>query len=367
MKFTCNKTAFAQTFNVAAATAAVNDIKNVFQNIKLKAENGHLIFMASDLDNSVRLQLDGVNVQEPGSTILPKDLLKEILQVCRDNEILVESRGNQLSLFDGRYCDIPTIDPDNFPDIELIEADEYHEITADTLRQLITRTKYATERENTKYALSGVLIEMTEGRFAGISTDSRRMTNQESTANQVGNLTTENESIVSLGTLDIAERIFSGEEKIRCVIREGRIHFLWGNSMLRGRLIQGRFPRWRNMFPTDDKIKDFVHVDFLAGPLTQLIREAKIPRTVNQPALLFQFSTGRLVLTAQGSERGQSLLSMPINYDAEPLDLKFEPTFILDFLKILNPETQVELYLNDNSAALFKTSDGYRYLVMPMS
>lgn len=367
MKFTCNKNAFAQMFNVAAATAAVKDIKNVFQNVKLRAAEGCLIFMASDLDNSVRLQLDGANVQEPGAVILPKDLVKEVLQVCRDNEISMESQGNQLTLFNGRYSDIPTIDPDNFPDIELIEPEEYHETTASTLRELIARTKFATEHENTKYSLSGVLIEMTEGRIAAISTDGRRMTNQESTATQVGSFTTEGSSIASLVTFEIAERIFSGDEKIRCAIRDGRINFFWGKSMLRGRLINGRFPRWRNLVPEDDKLVDYTRVDFLAGPLTQLIREAKVPRTEKQPGVMFKFSSGRLELSAHGNERGQSQLTMPVNYSAEPFDLKLEPTFVLDFLKVLNPETQVELYMNGDNAILFKTADGYRYLVMPMS
>jgi DNA polymerase-3 subunit beta len=59
---------------------------------------------------------------------------------------------------------------------------------------------------------------------------------------------------------------------------------------------------------------------------------------------------------------------MPIAYDGENVTVTFDPKFVADFLRVLDPSAQVALNLIDgNSAAVFKAEDNYSYVVMPLA
>jgi DNA polymerase-3 subunit beta len=59
---------------------------------------------------------------------------------------------------------------------------------------------------------------------------------------------------------------------------------------------------------------------------------------------------------------------MPISYDDEEIIIQFDPRYVADFLRVLSPEQQITLSLiDDENAAVFRTTDGYTYVVMPLS
>jgi DNA polymerase-3 subunit beta len=59
---------------------------------------------------------------------------------------------------------------------------------------------------------------------------------------------------------------------------------------------------------------------------------------------------------------------LPISYDGPEVKINFDPRFVADFLKVLEPEQTLTVELIDSeSAALFRTQDGYTYIVMPLS
>ena len=52
----------------------------------------------------------------------------------------------------------------------------------------------------------------------------------------------------------------------------------------------------------------------------------------------------------------------------EEIVVTFDPQFIADFLKVLDPASQVTLKLiNANSAAVFTADENYTYVVMPLA
>ena len=65
---------------------------------------------------------------------------------------------------------------------------------------------------------------------------------------------------------------------------------------------------------------------------------------------------------------GESKIELPIAYDGAELVITFDPRYVADFLRVLEPEQPLKLELVDSeSAAVFRTEDGYTYIVMPLS
>src|SRR6202011_1260363 len=66
-------------------------------------------------------------------------------------------------------------DPDLFPEVPDFAATSYHAVAAADLRKLIRRTIFATDVESTRYALGGVLVELTAETITMVGTDGRRL------------------------------------------------------------------------------------------------------------------------------------------------------------------------------------------------
>ena len=59
---------------------------------------------------------------------------------------------------------------------------------------------------------------------------------------------------------------------------------------------------------------------------------------------------------------------MPINYEGKPVEITFDPRYLSDALKTLDDAAEVTAELIDaKNAAVFKTDDGYTYVVMPLT
>ncbi|MGL4462313.1 MAG: DNA polymerase III subunit beta, partial [Planctomycetia bacterium] len=82
----------------------------------------------------------------------------------------------------------------------------------------------------------------------------------------------------------------------------------------------------------------------------------------------FHFADGTLTLESIASDLGSSEVKLPIAYDAEPMQVTFDPQFLIDALRVLEPTEQVSLELTDKrKASLLRTADQYVYVVMPLT
>ncbi len=80
------------------------------------------------------------------------------------------------------------------------------------------------------------------------------------------------------------------------------------------------------------------------------------------------FDSGTLTLKSSASDIGTSKVELPISFDGNKIDITFDPKYVADFLRVLDPTGQISLNLIDsNSAAVFKSDDTYTYVVMPLA
>ena len=78
-------------------------------------------------------------------------------------------------------------DANLFPEVPDFAAISYHVVAAADLKKLIRRTIFATDVESTRYALGGVLVELTAESIAMIGTDGRRLARMSAPAESENN------------------------------------------------------------------------------------------------------------------------------------------------------------------------------------
>ena len=372
MKITCNSEKFAAKFNLAAAYVATRDVKTVLQDVKMDVKADHVIFSATDTETSIRIVLRDIEIGSEGAVIIPSRLMKNILQAAKAENIEFELNGDILEIHVGTaFYEIPTLDVSDFPEISPFAGEAYHEVVGADLQKNISRTTFATDMENNKYALSGVFFELTDGGIDTVSTDGRRLTHQRGKAVSHGGHQTENGAIVPLKALNAVEKAINevgAETTIKIAVEGGKITFVTANDeiMITSRLVDGRFPAWRKIIPEKT---DRVRADVPLNDFQLAVQQMKIMTTESQPGILLNFKPGELVISASGNNSGKSSKPVVIAYDQREIQTKLDPNFLVDFLRCFSGVTNLSIYLKEESSVLFESQqdDDYAYILMPLA
>lgn len=364
MKFSCERDKFATAFQLVSSVAAVRDVKPVLQNVKVKADTNGVLMQATDSEIGIRLLLEECEVLDKGEAVLPTKHMRRILQESSETTLQIES-GRDKTLVSGvrsRFT-LATQPPDEFPDVEEFAATAYHEIPAGILREMIRRTAFATDTDNAKYALGGVLFELTEDKAAAVATDGRRLAFQEGSAQCINEHVVENAIFPSRALMLIERALGADEERVKITVSPNRALFHCGRIVFFTRLVEGRFPRWRNIIPDPE---DKTQVDILTGALFSAVRQAAVVTSEKQPGVVFTFENGKMELQAHGAEIGDSSVEAPIAYDGPRLELKLDPKYLIEFLRVLDAEKNLSLFLDSSQPIAIRTDDGYVYVIMPL-
>ena len=155
------------------------------------------------------------------------------------------------------------------------------------------------------------------------------------------------------------------DAKVQLAVRANDLLFKLETGVFYTRLVEGRFPKWRDVLP---KRQESIRVDIPIGPMYSALRQAAIVSSDESRGVDFTFKDGSLVLSNSTAEVGQSRIEMPVAFDADELTITLDHRYLADFLKVLKPDKTFTFDLeNSEQAAYCETDDDYGYVIMPLS
>lgn len=369
MKILCQRDKLSEAFQIAGMFAPGRSPKTILQNVKLTVSKEGGVLQATDMEVGVRVSLEGIEVEKPGSAVLPVANFGSILRESNDEKLALEadSRGT-IVRGDRSEFKMPSSDPDEFPDVAEFKEDKYHAISARLFREIIQRTEFATDTESSRYALGGVLLELEPNRITAVGTDGRRLARMDGPAEAVGgHKGPDGNTIVRTQSMRLIGRALTeADEVVHLAAHANDVLIRTQRCTFYSRLVEGRYPRWRDVFP---RRTDALKLNLTVGPFHSALRQAAIACTADSRGIDFTLADGTLTLAASTADRGQSRVEMPIPYDGAKLGVTLDHRFVSDFLKVLDPQAVAEFEIeNGEAAVVFSTDEGhYGYVVMPLS
>lgn len=368
MNLRCTREPLLAALQTAAAVVPARSPKPVLANVKLEVDGTAAVLSATDLEIGVRTEVEGVETSAAGSVLLPSARLMAIVRESPPGtQFEIESDGNATVVKAARsQFRLPAEDPLEFPSVASFPADACFELATPLVRELVKRTVFATDNESSRYALGGVLVELTDSSVIAVGTDGRRLAKMEGPATVQGGEPPATQPIVPARAMQLIERsLGDAESSVKLAVQGSDILIQTGQTTISARLVEGRFPRWRDVFPDRPEA---VTVKLVAGPLLSAVRQAAIVTSEQSKGVDFSFEAGQLVLSGQSAESGQSRVEMPIEHAGETVQIKLDPRFVNEFLRVLDPATTIAVELTDGqSACVCRTEDGYAYCVMPLA
>lgn len=369
MKVVCSREKLLAAFQTVAPVVPARSPKPILKNVKLEVVGStSATMLATDLELGIHQEVESVAVTTPGAAILPIDRFGSILRESVDETLKIEA-DLQGTLVEGQRSEfrLPAEDPAEFPSVAAFHEEDYYEVSARLFREMIRRTVFAIDTESSRYALGGVLLEITGDQMTAVGTDGRRLAKMEGPVSPHGAPEGSTGTIIIPGrAMQLFDRaLLDGEGSIQIAPRANEILVKGQHATIYSRLLEGRFPRWRDVFPERENP---IQIELPVGPLHAAVRQAAIITSEESRGIDFCFRGGSLVLSGQTPDVGQSRVELPIAYDGDELSIMLDPRYVSDVLKVLNPERTINLELKDaEGAVVVRTDDGYGYVIMPLS
>jgi DNA polymerase-3 subunit beta len=367
MKLVCHRGALAAAFQVVSGVVPTRTPKAILQNIKVEAVPGRAVLIGTDQEVGIRYAISEADVQQPGEVLLPTSRVLAILREMQGETVSIESTESGTWVRGDRAeYKLGAENPAEFPSVAEFPDQPAYQISAGTLRQMIRRTLFATDTESTRYALGGVLVELKGDSITLAATDTRRLAVVQGPVVPGDAPPVENPTpVVPSKAMSLIERSLANEaDTVSLLIRQNDVLVKTTTATIYSRLVEGRFPKYQDVIPARSPIS----IEIATGPFYATVRQAQIVTSEESRGVDFDFGAGLLTLCSRAADVGESKVELPISYDGEKLVITFDPRYVADFLRVLEAEQPLKLELTDSeSAAVFRTDDGYTYIVMPLS
>ncbi len=364
MKVICDRGALVEALNLAGGAVVSRTPKPVLTCVKLTADNGVLTLVATDLEVSIRVSTTRVEIEEAGETLVPADKISQIVRESVDPTLTLESEGEQTHIRgqDSHFkvYGYPVAD---FPSVPEFEGDADFEISASQLGQLINLTIYATARENSRYAINGVLLEREKNKVCVVATDGHRLAMAKGDC-KGGKADSATAIVPTRALQQLIKIIGDDDETVKVKIADNQILFATETALLTSNLVEGNFPPYKDVIPKDGDKKATVNT----GVLASAFRRAALLTNEESKGVEMAFSPEGLTLTSRAPELGEAEINVELaGYEGEPVSIGFNPYYMLDALKVI-PAEQVQIDMKaSNKPGVLRTGNTFLYVVMPVN
>ncbi len=296
--------------------------------------------------------------------LLPADRLVAILRSCRqDDTVTLTLAGSSVKIKCGRGSwTLPTEDVAEYPAWEASDPSPVARLPADQFTRAVKAVGYACDRESSRYALGAVLIDVTGGDPTFVATDGRRLSAvQTETDQSVDDSTT----LVPVNAISIAATLAERSEgSVQIEATKSEVVFTLDGAVVTARLVDGRFPKWRDVFPEPSNEPHAVdRLELLAAT-----RAAAVVTSEQSKAVAFDFGDA-LTLTAKSSEYGESKVKCSLVEAGTACKVKLDPRYVNDYLNGLpaDEEPNVLVHTTGPGGAVALVCGEYRGVIMPLA
>lgn len=365
MKFRISKEKFLEGLQKVQHVVSTRTTLPILSNVLLVARGSRVHLTTTDLDVGITGAVEA-EVEKEGATTLPAKRLVSIVRELPASEVVVTvDAKNVASIESGpSFFKIIGLSEDEFPPLPDFKDAKEFEIDERVLRDGLRKTSYAISTDETRYVLNGIYTSFKEGKMTLVATDGRRL----------GMVDTElefpesNESDVIVPSKAIQELqrlIDDGGAKVEMKLTDSQISFAVGENLLVSKLIEGNYPNYRQVIPSEPEEK--VVLDREA--LLTTVRRVSLLSSEKSNSVRLVFTENQLEVTANSPDVGEARETLEIPYSGKDLQIAFNPEFLMAPLRALETESIRFDLIDEMSPGVIRVPDdagGFLYVLMPM-
>jgi DNA polymerase-3 subunit beta len=372
MKFRVERDALADAVAWTAKSLPSRPSVPVLAGVMLRVAGGQLAVSGFDYEVSSQVTVD-VQPDADGAALVSGRLLAEITKALPAKPVDVAAVGSHLELVCGsaRFT-LPTMPVEDYPTLPEMPATA-GTVDAAVFAAAVSQVAVAAGRDDTLPLLTGVRVELEGSTMTLLATDRYRLAIKELQW-QPDTSDASLQALVPAKTLaDTAKTLgpLGGDVTValaRGGMGEGMVGLVGGTRRTTSRLLDGEFPKVRNLLPDHHSAQARIRV----SALVEVVRRVALVAEKSTPVRL-SFSEDGLIVEAGGTEDARASEAMDCVYEGEAMQVAFNPGYLLEGLGALDGPTAVLSLTDPRKPAVLAPAGengeiipGYRYLIMPI-
>ena len=367
MKATIERATLLKSLSHVQSVVERRNTIPILSNVLIEASaDGAIKLMATDLDLQV-VESISAQVEQPGATTISAHTLFDIARKLPEgSQVSLQAADGKMLIQAGRArFNLSTLPRDDFPVIAEGDLPTQFELPAETLKQIIDKTRFAISTEETRYYLNGIYFHVSdEGQpvLKAAATDGHRLA---TCVTEVSGLAETRQIILPRkGVLEMAKLLTDPEASVSLSLSANHLRAQTEEFTFTSKLVDGKFPDYSRVIPKGGN--NVVLAD--RTDLRQVFNRTAILSNEKYRGVRLVLGTDTLQVFANNPEQEEAEETTAVEYQGDALEIGFNVSYLQDVLGVISTE-QVKFTLSDaNSSALIEEPDSSdaMYVVMPM-
>lgn len=370
MKFVIERTKLLKTLSHVQSIVEKRNTIPVLSNVRIEALGDGISFKATDMDTEITEIVDA-KINEVGATTAPAHMLYDIVRKLSDGseiELTFPDEKGQLTISSGRSkFSLSTIGVEDFPVIAADKLPTNFNMSCDDLKDVIDRTKFAVSTEETRYYLNGIYMHVkNEGGMSVlrvVATDGHRLACVESPIpNGAENMSG---VIIPRKTVGEIRKLIddAGVDNVLVSLSDNKIRFTIEDVTLTSKLIDGTYPDYERVIPTNNDKKIELNVKELSAAVDRVSVVAERTRAIKMLT-----AKDKITIATSSPDLGSATEEVEAKFEFEGVEVGYNFRYLLDILNEIKGEA-VEISFSDGSSpsVIHDKSDASAiFVLMPM-
>jgi len=366
MKVSFNRTGLADALGLLTSVVPSRTPKPILRCIKITAGEKDTRVYATDLEISINCLVSEVQIEKAGEVVIPADHLNAIVRESVDEVISLEAEKSTCRIqgADSHFT-IYGQEAEQYPAIPAFDGAPDAEVSLSNLQGGIEQSLFATAKESTRYALNGVLWDIQGKKLSLVATDGRRLARCRINLTAVpGKKLEQAKIIVPAKTMALLSRIGGDKnDTVSVKLVDNQILFSCANVVISSNLVEGTFPKYEDIIPVDYDKK----LTLSTEATLSAVRRSALLTSEESKGIKLSIGKGAIVFSGRAPEAGDAQVDMAVDYKGEPIEIGFNPQFLIDVLRVIQtPEFGLELGQPDRPG-LIKSGTNFLYVLMPIN
>lgn len=369
MRFSVERDVLADAVSWAARTLPARPPVPVLAGLLLDVGPDSITVSGFDYEVSATVT-SPAEIVERGRVLVSGRLLADITRSLPAQPVELATDGSRVILTCGSTrFQLPTLPVEDYPTLPELPATS-GTIGADVFASGVSSVAVAAGRDDTLPVLTGVRVEIDGDRLTLAATDRYRLAVREMTW-QPGAAGMSAIALVPARTLHETARALTTSAQVTIALAtggagEGMVGFAGGDRRSTTRLLDGEFPKYRALLPSEHSAVAEVDTALLA----EAVKRVSLVAQRNTPITL-AFTAGEVRLEAGAADDARAAESVAATLDGDDITIAFNPTFLLDGLGAIDSDVARLSFTAATKPAVItgkpgEGGDDYRYLIMPV-
>jgi DNA polymerase-3 subunit beta len=366
MKVSFNKEALADALGLLVSVVPARTPKPILQCVHINAGDKDVRVSATDLETGISYLLTEVQIEEKGEIVVPADRLAGIVRESSESVLAVKTENGTCEILGAdSHFTIYGQEPEHYPSVMTFEGEADISMPLDNLKTGIEQCLFATAKETSRYAINGVLWEFKGKKLLLVATDGRRLARSKvSLTSSPSEKISTQKIIVPAKTMSLLAKISTHDkDNLEVKLTDNQVVFRYANVVISSVLVEGKFPNYEDIIP-----KDYSNKLVLSNEVVlSAVRRAALLTSEESRGIKLSISKDNIEFSSRAPEAGAAQVNIPVEYDGKPIDIGFNPQFLIDALRAMHTnDFEMQLGQSD-TPGLIKSGADFLYVLMPIS